>query len=134
MEYWLDPDHHLFFHHPCGQKKMNDNIKAGADHHAGDGGYSIGTQERYEEFVKLRNRVSNQQIENLMYHAGLTAQGCWDEMDDYAKQAIERFAVLIVRECLDQCYNRGMNDELYAGQLKAAAYIEEHFGVKEWTA
>ena len=41
------------------------------------------------------------------------------------------FAELIVRECLDQCYNRGMNDELYAGQLKAAAYIEQHFGVEE---
>ena len=43
----------------------------------------------------------------------------------------EKFAELIVRECLDQCYNRGMNDALYAGQLKAAAYIEEHFGVEE---
>jgi hypothetical protein len=43
----------------------------------------------------------------------------------------EVFAELIVRECLDQCYNRGMNDELYAGQLKAAAYIEQHFGVEE---
>ena len=43
----------------------------------------------------------------------------------------QKFAELIVRECLDQCYNRGMNDELYAGQLKAAAYIEEHFGVEE---
>ena len=43
----------------------------------------------------------------------------------------EKFARLIVRECLDQCYNRGMNDELYAGQLKAAKYIEEHFGVEE---
>ena len=42
----------------------------------------------------------------------------------------QKFAELIVRECLDQCYNRGMNDELYAGQLKAAAYIEEHFGVE----
>jgi len=42
----------------------------------------------------------------------------------------EKFAELIVRECLDQCYNRGMNDALYAGQLKAAAYIEEHFGVE----
>jgi hypothetical protein len=42
----------------------------------------------------------------------------------------EKFAELIVRECLNQCYNRGMNDELYAGQLKAASYIEEHFGVK----
>lgn len=43
----------------------------------------------------------------------------------------EKFAQLIVRECLNQCYNRGMNDELYAGQLKAAAFIEEHFGVVE---
>ncbi len=42
----------------------------------------------------------------------------------------KKFAELIIRECLDQCYNRGMNDELYAGQLKAAAYIEEHFGVE----
>jgi hypothetical protein len=43
---------------------------------------------------------------------------------------LDVFAELIIRECLDQCYNRGMNDELYAGQLKAAAYIEEHFGVE----
>ena len=34
----------------------------------------------------------------------------------------------VVKECLNQCYNRGMNDEMYKGQLKAAAYIEEHFG------
>ena len=46
------------------------------------------------------------------------------------EQCLEKFAMLIVQECLDQCYNRGMNDELYAGQLKAAAYIEEHFGVE----
>ena len=25
----------------------------------------------------------NQKIQDLMYHSGLTAQGCWDEMDDY---------------------------------------------------
>ena len=31
------------------------NIKAGADIHAGDGGYSEGTQEAYDEFVKKRN-------------------------------------------------------------------------------
>ena len=64
---------------------------------------------------------------------------CWikaaredsNETWDSQEQFIERFAELIVRECLDQCYNRGMNDALYAGQLKAAAYIEEHFGVEE---
>jgi hypothetical protein len=41
------------------------------------------------------------------------------------------FAKLIIDECLKQCYNRGMNDELYEGQLQAAAYIEEHFGILE---
>ena len=46
--------------------------------------------------------------------------------------SLPKFAELIVRECLDQCYNRGMNDALYAGQLKAAAYIEQHFGIKDY--
>jgi hypothetical protein len=52
---------------------------------------------------------------------------------DVRMSAMEKFAELIVRECLDQCYNRGMNDLqlLYAGQLKAAAYIEQHFGIEE---
>ena len=47
------------------------------------------------------------------------------------EKSAKKFAELIVRECLNQCYNRGMNDELYEGQLKAAAYIEQHFGVEE---
>ena len=45
--------------------------------------------------------------------------------------AQQKFAELVVRECLDQCYNRGMNDALYEGQLKAASYIEQHFGVEQ---
>jgi len=46
------------------------------------------------------------------------------------KITLDLFALLIVKECLNQCYFRGMNDELYSGQLRAAAYIEEHFGVE----
>ena len=64
----------------------------------------------------------NEQIKKLAVEAGFYANS------DVEK--FEKFAELIVRECLDQCYNRGMNDELYAGQLKAATYIEEHFGVE----
>ena len=52
-------------------------------------------------------------------------------LSDNQEFCYQKFAELIVRECLDQCYNRGMNDALYAGQLKAAAYIEEHFGIEE---
>lgn len=35
---------------------MNKNLKAGADIHAGDGGYGIGTREAYEEFNAQRNQ------------------------------------------------------------------------------
>ena len=59
--------------------------------------------------------------------AAVPAEGFYSSASKYN---IEKFAELIVRECLNQCYNRGMNDELYAGQLKAATYIEEHFGVE----
>ena len=53
-----------------------------------------------------------------------------DFLADIDPRRVKKFTELIVRECLNQCYNRGMNDELYAGQLKAATYIEEHFGVE----
>lgn len=33
-----------------------ENLKAGAEIHAGDKGYSIGTQEGYDEFMKKRNK------------------------------------------------------------------------------
>ena len=37
-------------------------------------------------------------IEHCMYESGLTADGCWDELDDYAKEAIQRFAKLLMRD------------------------------------
>jgi hypothetical protein len=43
----------------------------------------------------------NSQFDDLMYHAGLTAQGCWDCMDSYDQQAVLKFAELIVRECAE---------------------------------
>lgn len=42
----------------------------------------------------------------------------------------EKFAELIIGECLNQCYFRGMRDQLYVGQLRAALYIEQHFGAE----
>jgi hypothetical protein len=43
----------------------------------------------------------NPRIDELMYRAGLTAQGCWDNMDEYDRAAVLKFAELIVRECAD---------------------------------
>ena len=59
------------------------------------------------------------------YSVDMFGFGIWDSAE------FNRFAELIIKGCLDQCYYKGMNDTLYEGQLKAASYIEQHFGVKE---
>lgn len=102
-----------------------DTIKVGADIHAGDGGYSIGTQQEYDEFVKVRNQsLTNMRIEELMYRAGLTAQGCWDKLDAYDKQAMEKFAHLIVKECAD------ISDASFHNGSAGYLAILKHFGVE----
>ena len=71
----------------------------------------------------------NQKLQDLMYHSGLTAQGCRDELDDYAKQGIHKFAELIVRECLD-IVNRKEYSYHEADPLwETSQLIKEHFGV-----
>ena len=69
----------------------------------------------------------NKRIEDLMYHSGLTAQGCWDEMDEYDKQAIEKFAELIVEEC---AHLVDTLNEAYGAPSTAGKFIKEHFGVE----
>ena len=67
----------------------------------------------------------NDRMENLMYQAGLTASGCWDQMDAYDKQAIEKFAELIVKECADIA-------TINAHQWESpGTYVLKHFGIKE---
>ena len=74
----------------------------------------------------MNERIKELKNQTLDKHFSYT----WSKMDyDDVTKFAEKFAELIVQECLNQCYFRGMNDELYAGQLKAAAYIEQHFGV-----
>jgi len=42
-------------------------------------------------------------LSQLMYDAGLTAQGAWDSMDQYQCDAVMKFAELIIKECVAQC-------------------------------
>jgi hypothetical protein len=49
----------------------------------------------------------NEKMEDLLYKAGLTASGCWDEMDEYDRKAIEKFAQLIILECATVIENDG---------------------------
>ena len=63
-------------------------------------------------------------FDDLMYQAGLTAQGSWDAMDQYDQLAIMKFAELIVRECvkiLEEDDGATPNSEL----------LFEHFGVAQ---
>ena len=71
--------------------------------------------------------MMNKRIEDLMYHSGLTAQGCWDEMDDYDKQAIEKFAELIVKECMN-VLDPGKHQLI--ARFHTRQWLSEHFGVK----
>ena len=66
----------------------------------------------------------NDKLEDLLYESGLTAQGCWDELDDYAKEGIEKFAELLVRECADIA---AINS--HSG-ISVCRIVKEHFGAE----
>ena len=78
----------------------------------------------------------NEVIDDLMYESGLTAQGCWDEMDEYNRTAIMKFAELIIKECANVCHVHGwgMLEHNMSGHDVAdgcGTMIKEHFGVEE---
>ena len=77
----------------------------------------------------------NEQFEKLMYKSGLTAQGCWDEMDSYMHDAIKQFAELIVRECAKVCDDLDIDDwgdkSFDDGTYYCSRVIKQHFGVEE---
>lgn len=77
-------------------------------------------------------------IDDLMYESGLTAQGCWDEMDEYNRTAIMKFAELIIKECAEQIIAKGTDWIDFAPSQTGvrpeywdmAQQIKEHFGVE----
>lgn len=48
----------------------------------------------------------NKLIEDLLYSSGLTAQGCWDELDQYARDAVIRAIQFTAKECADMCMSQ----------------------------
>lgn len=73
----------------------------------------------------------NERLENLMYQAGLTASGCWDEMDEYDQKAIQKFAQLIIKECLNKIENEAAQYAEPVWAFELVNDIKENFGVKE---
>jgi hypothetical protein len=66
----------------------------------------------------------------LHYHSGLVAQGCWDELDEYNREAIRRFGELIVKECAEIADVERPNS-IGCGYITKTKgmLIREHFGV-----
>jgi len=99
---------------------MINQIIAGADIHAGDGGYSEGTQEKYDEFVKVRNQsLGKMRIKELMKKAGTDTSGKWMGVEH-----AEKFAELIVRECAKRI------DYWESRQGEHCDDLLKHFGVE----
>ena len=109
---------------------MNNNIKAGADIHADDGGYSEGTKEGYEAFVKTRNKPTLYLIRGVPGSGKSTfAQSLLDkfvvqrayEADDYFMQGGEyRFDFNLLEDAHYQC-RRNTWLALYEGMSVAVS-------------
>lgn len=77
--------------------------------------------------------MENEVLEQLMYESGITAQGCWDQFDDYDRRAIMTLAGLVVRECIKAC--ESTRDLAWTTPLKqdeqvtaCVLAIKNHFG------
>lgn len=112
---------------------MNENIKAGADIHADDGGYSEGTKEGYEAFVKARESRSKPTLYLVRGCPGAGkstfAQSLLDnrvvqrayEADDYFMQSGEyRFDFNLLEDAHYQC-RRNTLLALYEGMSVAVS-------------
>ena len=81
----------------------------------------------------------NQPLEDLMYRAGLTADGCWDQLDQYDRDAVMTFAHLIVERCSQLIIEQGTDWIDFAPSQtgvrpqywEMARLIKQHFGVQE---
>jgi hypothetical protein len=83
----------------------------------------------------------NERIDHCLYLAGLTASGCWEDLDTYTQEGIKRFAELIVRECArvaratpcpyeeDEVRQR-LGHTWDMASVEAGSEIVKYFGVK----
>jgi hypothetical protein len=119
---------------------MNKNIKAGSDIHAGDGGYSEGTQEDYEKFAKARGQsFAKMRIREFERASGMDVYGLGAKRVMWESR-LEKFAELIVGDCIEKIetyripVGNSSSGELacewtYAALKEIRDEIKEHFGI-----
>ena len=105
-----------------------DQIKAGADIHAGDGGYRTGTHEAQAKFARARNQsLARSRFRDLAIQADIWCDQNWHDKSTYDLAWEEKFAELIVGKCVDivaDAVDRREPASTYVGKIK------EHFGVE----
>ena len=84
----------------------------------------------------------NETLENLLYCSGLTAQGGWDQLDQYQRDCVVKLVELTVCECVTILmkpewvmnnrkalgeYNSGW----VSGRWLAIEHIKQHFEAKD---
>lgn len=74
-------------------------------------------------------------MDDLMYRAGLTSQGCWDSFDDYDRRAIKLFGELVLQEVLlslePNPYEKQIEHRVDAAfYQRCERIIKRHFGIK----
>jgi hypothetical protein len=68
-------------------------------------------------------------FDKQIYDSGLIADGCWDQLDQYAKDAIMKFGELIVRECVGMAQTFHNHQYDFTGDLELHEFMLKHFGV-----
>ena len=69
----------------------------------------------------------NKSFDDLIYQSGLIADGCWEELDTYTQEAIERLIELTVLKCAEIVSNDRQNDDY---GVFVSNRIKQHFGVE----
>ena len=107
-------------------------IQAGADIHAGDGGYSEGNKKDYEAFVKVRNKsLAEARIKEIAVDAGMISSEANGFDRTSLLQKEKKFAELIVRECIDIAQDRANFPGFPPNDVNDIIdEIREHFGVE----
>ena len=83
----------------------------------------------------------NERIKQLALQAGLAVDvsdytkfgfGPGDAMMPYPiAPELDKFAKLIIQECVEVCKSRVSNSDYNTGRMHCASDLEEHFGVEE---
>ena len=71
----------------------------------------------------------NERIKELIKQSYVTVQSQNDREVTYFSQ--EKFAELIIEECVEVCKSRVGNSDYNTGRMHCASDLKEHFGVEE---